>query len=742
MRHDNNHHQKQKQNRKYNHHTKTHRDPAPLSFLAGFLAGFLASLCSSTLQSQRRTTMVFFALAAASLLKSTTALRAVAKNHTRTAVSVSLPSDRIGILAEYLTTTLEEEAAKPASAKTRFHELTVSGTGTASDTAPVTARTFLNRQSKTNTQKLSLAGSARAFSSSSGATTTPTTSTSTSTSATTTSSANDLDHGFDYDLFVIGAGSGGIASARRAASTWNKTVAVAEAKRLGGTCVNVGCVPKKVLWNAASIAETVHEMHRYGFHYADEDAITFDWSFLKEQRDLYIRRLNSIYERNLKNSGVERMRGTARLSKDPNTVHVEVVEEVKNWTKEKALNITTRIVTKTVTAKHILIATGGYPVLPEGEGIGEHCITSDGFFELEEQPRNAVVVGAGYIAVELAGVLQALGTDTKLVLRKEQAMRSLDPLIRNTLDDELVKQGIEIYRNTGGLAKVEEVVNDAQDLVKRVHLHDGSVIDDVDLVIVAPGRAPLVEPLQLSNRGVVTSASGHIVTDENSETSADGVYAVGDVSGPIELTPVAIAAGRRLADRLFGTDSDRSGGNSNSNSNKLRPTQKRVSYENVPTVIFSHPPIGTIGLTEPQAIEKYGADAIKVYQSKFSNMFYGIWNADETASSSSSLSGKQQHYPKPYSSLREPSTKPLVPIMDEKPKTAMKLVCAGPDERVVGLHVIGMGADELLQGFGVAIKMGATKADFDDCMAIHPTAAEELVTLHPWGLAEPADDNR
>jgi len=472
---------------------------------------------------------------------------------------------------------------------------------------------------------------------------------------------------------------------------------------MGGTCVNVGCVPKKVMWNAASIAENVHEMHRYGFSMRDEDAISFDWSFLKEARDTYIQRLNGIYERNLKNSNVKRFTGSASLGSDPHTVYVEVIEEVKDMTKEMAMNITTRKSIKTITAEHILIATGGYPLIPEGEGIAEHCITSDGFFALEEQPLKAVVVGGGYIAVELAGVLQALGTETKLVLRREMALRSFDSLIRQTLDEEMLKQGIEIYRSTGGLEKVEEVVDsESGETSKTVHLKNGETIEGIDVVIVAPGRAPMVDPLNLSNRNVLLDAqTNHIITNEYSETSADGVYAVGDVTGPIELTPVAIAAGRRLADRLFGGNEDGTKYD-NALTTGLSPTNIKASYENVPTVVFSHPPIGAIGMTELEAVDKYGRDNIKIYQSKFANLYYGIWN-DVGA--------------------------------ETKPKTAMKLVCAGAAEEVVGLHVIGIGADELLQGFGVAMKMGATKADFDNCMAIHPTAAEELVTLHPWGLS-------
>lgn len=630
--------------------------------------------------------MVFVTLAASTLAKHSR-LFASAQNN---AAAATLAKNRGvsfeavgGLLAEYLTTTPIDEDTAPS----RHHDTSWT------DSAPVTAKTFLHtssagRTSSNNRDNTRLSFVKRFFSSS--------TSPDGGSSSNNDNNDDEPKQQFDYDFFVIGGGSGGIASARRAASTWNKKVAVAEVGKMGGTCVNVGCVPKKVMWNAASIAENVHEMHRYGFSMRDEDAISFDWSFLKEARDTYIQRLNGIYERNLKNSNVKRFIGSASLGSDPHTVHVEVEEDVRDLTKEMALNITTRKSIKTITAEHILIATGGYPLIPEGEGIAEHCITSDGFFALEEQPLRAVVVGGGYIAVELAGVLQALGTETKLVLRREMALRSFDPLIREILDEEMMKQGIEIYRSTGGLEKVEEVVDsESGETSKTVHLKNGEIIEGIDVVIVAPGRAPLVEPLNLSNRDVLLDAqTNHIVTNEYSETSADGVYAVGDVTGPIELTPVAIAAGRRLADRLFGeTEHD------NALTTGLSPTSIKASYENVPTVVFSHPPIGTIGMTELEAVDKYGRGDIKIYQSKFANLYYGIWNDGA-----------------------------------EKPKTAMKLVCAGPDELVVGLHVIGIGADELLQGFGVAIKMGATKADFDNCMAIHPTAAEELVTLHPWGL--------
>jgi glutathione reductase (NADPH) len=422
------------------------------------------------------------------------------------------------------------------------------------------------------------------------------------------------------------------------------------------------------MWNAATIAEVVHDMHHYGFKSSD-GAISFDWSFIKTNRDKYIERLNGIYDRNLVNSDVTKYIGAASLGSEPYSVVIDVHEGEKT----------------TIKARHILIATGGYPVFPEGEGIKENSISSDGFFELEEQPGKAVVVGAGYIAVELAGVLQALGTDTKLVVRKESALRNFDDMIKTTLDEEMQRQGIEIFRNTNGLEKIKV----AADGTKTVYLNNGQVIEGVDTVLVAPGRAPLVEPLNLPAQGVKQDDKGYILANEYCETNVDGVYALGDVCGKVELTPMAIAAGRRLADRLFGPAEFK---------------DAKVSYNLVPTVVFSHPTIGTIGLTEEEASARYGVENVKVYRSKFANLYYGVWQVEA----------------------------------DDKPKTAMKLVCAGEEELVVGLHVIGMGADEMLQGFGIAMKMGATKADFDSCIAIHPTAAEEFVTMFPWGMSKQA----
>lgn len=487
------------------------------------------------------------------------------------------------------------------------------------------------------------------------------------------SSASNNDEKTDtnsFDYLVIGGGSGGIASARRAA-TYGAKVAVIEKGRLGGTCVNVGCVPKKVMWNAASIAEVLHEMHHYGFTNGDDTA--FDWKFIKDSRDKYVARLNGIYERNMDNSGVENISGLARFVGGEEGVAVEVVHDETGDIKKYY-------------GKHILVAVGGYPDFPDGEGIKEHSISSDGFFELESLPKKAVVLGAGYIAVELAGVLNSLGTSTHLVVRKAKALREFDDMVSETLDEEMTRQGLTIHRETNG---IKSVIVDSSTNLKTVALHNGEVIDEVDSVLIATGRKPLVEPLNLQSIGVRQTPKGHIAVNEYSETNVKGVYALGDVCGNVELTPMAIAAGRRLSDRLFGPEEYKNA---------------KVSYEYVPTVVFSHPPIGTIGLTEKEAIDKYGVDNIKIYKSKFANLYYGPWQVSP----------------------------------DEKPKTSMKLICAGPEELVVGLHVIGMGADEMLQGFGIAMKMGATKADFDSCVAIHPTASEEFVTMFPWGLSKQA----
>jgi len=474
---------------------------------------------------------------------------------------------------------------------------------------------------------------------------------------------------YDYDYVVIGGGSGGVSSAKRAAMLYQKKVAIVEGARWGGTCVNVGCVPKKIMYQAANLYEMMrHDMPAYEISKGSGEASpTFDWKTLKDKRDAYIVRLNNIYLNGLKSAGVTVIEGWASLT-GRHQVHINMNDGTS----------------QTITAEHILIAVGGKPLVPPGEGVAEHTITSDGFFALEQQPKKAVVVGAGYIAVELAGVFHGLGTETHLVVRKGRALREFDPDISEFLDATMVKQGIAMHRNTDGVAKVEL----AEDGTKTVTCVNGEVITGANVVLMAPGRIPDVERLGLKQVGVELTDKSYVRVDEYQNTTVPGIYAVGDVAGKIELTPMAIAAGRRLADRLFG------------------PAElyfkAKTSYEQVPTVVFSHPTIGAIGVTEPQAVLKYGPDNIKVYRSTFVNLHYSMFSHLEPA---------------------------------DKPKTLVKLICAGIEERVVGLHIIGMAADEMLQGFGIAMKMGATKADFDACIAIHPTAAEEVVTLGTWGTS-------
>ena len=443
-----------------------------------------------------------------------------------------------------------------------------------------------------------------------------------------------------YDLIVIGGGSGGIAMANRAAS-YGAQVALIEAGRLGGTCVNVGCVPKKIMWNAAAIAHVFHEAGDYGYSAKVE---RFDWASLKKSRDDYVAWLNGRYQAGLEKNGVEWIRGRGRLE-GPHAVAVNGVR---------------------LEAPHVAIATGGRPIIPDWKG-SELGITSNGFFELPRQPRRVAIIGAGYVAVELAGVLRALGSDVVLLVRREAVLMSFDEMLREAVMREMAADGIEIHTHS----HVREAVRKGAGITLRCV--EGLEIPGLDCVLWAVGRVPNVEDLNLEAAGVRTDESGHALTDEWQNTTAAGVYAVGDVTGREALTPVAIAAGRRLADRLFGGQPDR-----------------KLVYENIPTVIFSHPPIGTVGLTEAQARERHG-DAVRVYRTEFTPLFHAF--------------------------------------TQRRVKCAMKLVTTGKEEKIVGCHVFGAGADEMLQGFAVAMRMGATKRDFDDTVAIHPTSAEELVTL-------------
>ncbi len=451
-----------------------------------------------------------------------------------------------------------------------------------------------------------------------------------------------------YDYIAIGGGSGGIASINRAAS-YGKKCAIIEAKHLGGTCVNVGCVPKKVMFYGAQVAEAINNYApAYGF---DVEVKKFDYAKLVESRQAYIGRIHASYNNVLAKNNVDVLNGFARF-KDAKTIEVSYADGS----------------TELVTADHILIATGGRPSIPAVKGA-EYGIDSNGVFALNELPKRVAVVGAGYIAVELAGVLNSLGSETHLFVRQHAPLRNQDPLIVETLVEVLEQDGIQLHTK----ALPEEVVKNADGSL-TLKLQDGRETT-VDTLIWAIGREPATDVINLEVTGVKTNSRGQIIVDKYQNTNVPGIYAVGDIiEGGIELTPVAVAAGRRLSERLFNN----------------KPNE-HLDYNLVPTVVFSHPPIGTVGLTEPQAIEQYGEENVKVYKSSFTAMYTAV--------------------------------------TEHRQSCRMKLVCVGKEEKIVGLHGIGFGVDEMIQGFAVAIKMGATKADFDNTVAIHPTGSEEFVTM-------------
>ncbi len=443
-----------------------------------------------------------------------------------------------------------------------------------------------------------------------------------------------------YDLLVIGGGSGGLAHAQRAAE-YGAKAAVVEYGPLGGTCVNVGCVPKKIMWYAAHHAHGFHHVADYGF---DVEVKGHDWAGLKERRDAYIKRLNGIYENNLDKRGVTYLSGHARFV-DAHTVDIDGQK---------------------VEADRIVIATGGRPSVPEIPGA-ELGITSDEFFELDARPQRVLIAGSGYIAVELAGVFNALGSDVRLVVRKDSVLREFDKMLATRLMDCMDRDDIDLVTRV----VPKSVEKTEAGLV--LHAEDGRTFGPADSLVWAIGRSPNTGTLDARKAGVELDDRGFIPTDKLQQTNIDDIFALGDVTGRAALTPVAIAAGRRLADRLYGGMEGR-----------------HLDYETIPTVIFSHPTIGTVGLTEDEAREQYGDD-VKVYSSSFVGMYYALGT--------------------------------------NKRRSEMKLITAGADERVVGCHVIGEGADEMMQGFAVAMRMGATKKDFDDTVAIHPTSSEELVTM-------------
>ncbi len=445
-----------------------------------------------------------------------------------------------------------------------------------------------------------------------------------------------------FDLVVIGGGSGGLAAAQRAAE-YGARVALVESGRLGGTCVNVGCVPKKITWNAADLGGALHDAADYGFQL---QVAGHDWALLKQRRDAYILRLNELYAANLARHQVELVRARGSFV-DAGTVSAAG---------------------RRLSAGHIIIATGGRPRLPLIPGT-ELGITSDDFFELSQRPQRVAVVGSSYIALELAGIFAGLGADTTLVLRGDTALKTFDDMLGEATLTMLREEGVDILMHASPAALARRA-DGALELAAR----DGRRLGPFDCVLWAVGRVAAVEDLALGRAGVALDIQGFIATDLYQASSAERIYAVGDVAGRAQLTPVAIAAGRRLADRLFGGQSDR-----------------RLDYENIPTVIFGRPPIGTVGLSEKAARERFGAANITVFRSSFVPLYHALTTA--------------------------------------KGRCEMKLVTTGPGQRIVGLHVVGAGADEMLQGFAVAVRMGATKKDFDDTVAIHPTSAEELVTM-------------
>ncbi len=446
-----------------------------------------------------------------------------------------------------------------------------------------------------------------------------------------------------FDYICLGAGSGGIASANRAAMHGAKVLLI-EAQQVGGTCVNVGCVPKKVMWYGAHVAEAVRLFAKdYGL---DVTINQFDWNTLVNNREAYIERIHGSYADSLASNGVTFINDFGRFVNN-HTVEVDGEQ---------------------FSARHILIATGGAPIIPDVPGAS-HGIDSDGFFALREQPKRVAVVGAGYIAVELAGVLHALGSETHLFVRKHAPLRKFDPILYETLMESMAAHGPALHPHS-----TPKTVDKNPDGSLTLHLENGENYT-VDTLIWAVGRAPSTGNIGLESTDVRLDEKGYVIVDKQQNTSAKGIYCVGDcMAGGVELTPVAIKTGRTLSERLFNG----------------KPYIK-MNFDHIPTVVFSHPTIGTMGLTEAEALSRYGDKNVKIYTSSFTTMYSAI------------------------TSHRQPCK--------------MKLVCAGADEKVLGIHGIGLGMDEILQGFAVAIKMGATKADFDAVIAIHPTSAEEFVTM-------------
>jgi glutathione reductase (NADPH) len=442
---------------------------------------------------------------------------------------------------------------------------------------------------------------------------------------------------FDYDLFTIGIGSGGTRASRIAAA-YGAKVAAAEERYYGGTCVNVGCVPKKLLVYASQFSEDFSSAKGFGWKVGES---SFDWASLIANKNDEISRLNGIYERMLNNAGVKIYDGRARLI-DPHTVEVNG---------------------ERFTSRYILVAVGGWPVVPDIPGK-EFAITSNEAFFLSELPKRVIVVGGGYISVEFAGIFNGLGSNVTQLYRGPMFLRGFDDDVREFLGGEMRKKGVDL-RFDANIARIEQ-----DDVGLNATLEDGSTIS-ADLIMYATGRAPLTSDLGLEAAGVATDASGAIVVDDAFKTNVDSVYALGDVIDRVALTPVAIGEAMILASNLF------------------KGTDMRMDYENIPTAVFSQPNVGTCGLTEAQAREHYGD--VDIYRSAFTPMKH-------------TLTGKSE-------------------------KTLMKLIVDQASDRVLGFHMVGPDAGETTQGVGIAMKCGATKAQFDATVGIHPTSAEEFVTM-------------
>jgi glutathione reductase (NADPH) len=444
------------------------------------------------------------------------------------------------------------------------------------------------------------------------------------------------------DLVVVGGGSGGLAGAFRAAGHGAR-VALLEPGELGGTCVNVGCVPKKAMWLGADLGARIGLAAALGF---PVEPVRPDWAQLVASRQRYIANIHASYRRRLDEAGIVLLPARGRLAG-------EGLVECDDGTQ--------------VEAEHVLVATGGRPVRPDIPGA-ELGIDSDGFFALSAAPSRVAIVGGGYIGVELAGVLQGLGSQVELFVRGDALLRGFDPDVVERLQGNMHQAGIALHFGypVAALEACEGGV--------RLRERGADAGRPFDAVIFATGRRPNTDGLGLETAGVRTGADGHIEVDGFQSTSADGVYAVGDVTGRLALTPVAIAEARRLMDRVFGSQPDAC-----------------VDHADVPTVVFSHPPMGKVGLTEAEARLRFGDDAVSCHRTTFRPMLHA-------------LADVQQH-------------------------SMFKAICVGAEKRVVGLHLVGEAADEILQGFAVAVKMGATLADFHATVAIHPTSAEEIVLL-------------